>query len=310
MNTLSAVIPVILMLLGGMICRMTGFLSRKGIDDIKLLVSRVMLTVAVFHALATADYSARTFQMVGIMLVIELITFLAGFAVKRFFPPERAKYMPYLMSLYEGGMLAYPLYTNLCGSSALSNIAVLDISGLLFGFSIWMSMLQQEQGTRVEVRGIVRSALHTPTFLAAVLGVICGLTGAVTWLLGTPAGAVYSGCESLITAPLNALILLAVGYDMDLHPSKIREAVRPIAFRLIIQLAAMACAVTAVRRLFPGSREMLLAVIIYMAVPTTFSMQTYIRDPEGSTYVSTTNSIYVLCTVVIYGIAAALLPAA
>jgi predicted permease len=305
MNVLRAVVPVIVLLAMGMVFRRTGFISRRGIDDIKILVSRVMLTVAVFHALATADYSVRTFEMVGVMLLIELATFLAGFVVRRAFPPDRAKYIPYLMSLYEGGMLAYPLYINLCGSDALSNIAVLDIAGLLFGFSVWMSMLQQqEQGTAITARGIAVSALHTPTFIGAVLGVVCGLTGAVTWLLTTPAGTIYSGVESMITAPLNALILLAVGYDMDLSPAKIREVIKPIMFRLLIQAAAMAAAVAAVRTLFPDNREMLLAVIIYMSVPTTFSMQTYIRDPGGSTYVSTTNSLYVLCTVVIYAAAA------
>ncbi|MCI6756733.1 MAG: permease [Lachnospiraceae bacterium] len=306
MSVLHAVVPVIVLLGMGIVFRRSGFLSRKGIDDIKLLVSRVMLTVAVFHALATADYSIRTFQMVGVMLLIDLATFLTGFAIRRAFRPDRAKYIPYLMSLYEGGMLAYPLYVNLCGSDALSNIAVLDIAGLLFGFSVWMSMLQQqEQGTKITARGIVRSALHTPTFLGAVLGVVCGLTGIIAKLVAMPAGAVYTGVESLITAPLNALILLAVGYDIDLRPARIREVVRPILFRLLLQLTAMAAAVSAVRVLFPGNREMLLAVIIYMSVPTTFSMQTYIRDPEGSTYVSTTNSLYVLCTVAIY-IAAAM----
>ena len=134
-----------------------------------------------------------------------------------------------------------------------------------------MNAQQQEQGTAITARGIAVSALHTPTFIGAVLGVVCGLTGAVTWLLTTPAGTIYSGVESMITAPLNALILLAVGYDMDLSPAKIREVIKPIVFRLLIQAAAMAAAVAAVRTLFPDNREMLLAVIIYMSVPILFS---------------------------------------
>lgn len=36
--------------------------------------------------------------------------------------------------------MAYPLYTSLCGQENLSQIAVLDIAGLLFGFSIYMGI--------------------------------------------------------------------------------------------------------------------------------------------------------------------------
>ncbi len=65
-------------------------------------------------------------------------------------------------------------------------------------------------------------------------------------------------------------------------------------------MSAMAAPAPAVRVLFPGSRGLLLAVIICMSVPTTFSMQAYIYHSEGGTYVSTTNSLCVLCTVAIY----------
>lgn len=44
--------------------------------------------------------------------------------------------------------MAYPLYTSLCGSENLSRIAVLDIAGLLFGFSVYMGMLGQVETVR------------------------------------------------------------------------------------------------------------------------------------------------------------------
>ncbi len=312
-DVLSAVVPVVGMLLLGMILRKTGFLSRKGIDEIKLLVSRIMLSVAVFHALATAQYSVRTWMLVGFVLIVELATFAAGFAVKHTFfrgsaAQKTAKYIPFLMSLYEGGMLGYPLYANLCGTEALSNIALIDISGLIFGFSIWMGMLQQtEKGEKSTPSQLLQSALHTPTFIAAVLGVLCGVTGVIKLLMETPLGGIYLGCEQLITAPLSAMILLAVGYDMDLRPTKIREALKPVFCRAVIQALAIAAVLFAVARLYPGNTPMAIAAVIYMCVPTTFSMQTYIHDPDGCAYVSTTNSIYILITIAVYAVCAAMI---
>ena len=53
-------------------------------------------------------------------------------------PAERyRKYLPFMVSVYEGGSMAYPLYTSLCGAENLSQIAVLDIAGLF----VWLQRL-------------------------------------------------------------------------------------------------------------------------------------------------------------------------
>ncbi len=304
MSTLTAVAPVVVMLVMGMVMRMTGFLSRKCIDDLKTLVAMVMLTVTVFHALATADFSMSTLQMVLVMLVIDVVPFLIGFAISPLFPEKRRRYIPFLMSMYEGGMLVYPLYANMCGADRLSNVAILDISGVLFGFGVWMNMLAaQECGEPMSVRGTVRKALSSPTFIAAVLGLFCGLTGIVKWLLHTSAGPLYQGVESIITAPMSALILLAVGYDLDLRPAKIKEVLQPIGARFVIQAFAFIAGVMAVKRLFPGDTAMLAAVMLYISAPSGFSTAAYIKDPEGGSYVATTNSLYVIITIVMYAVA-------
>lgn len=304
-EVLTAILPVIGMIFVGVFLKKTQWISRKGIDDIKFLVSRIMLTVAVFHALATADYTGKTAVLVLVLFVVELCTFGYGFLIRPLFPSDRAKYIPFLMSLYEGGMLAYPLYSNLCGADALSKIALLDISGLLFGFSIWMGMLQQqEKGESISPRALALSALHTPTFIGAVLGVVLGTTGLMKWFLAQPLGPVYLGCEKMIVAPLNAMILLAVGYDFDLHIEKIREVLKPVICRLLIQSCAIAVVVFAISRLYKGDLQFIMAEVIYMSVPTTFSMQTYIKDPEGCSYVSTTNSIYMIITIMVYAVCA------
>ena len=66
----------------------------------------------------------------------------------------------------------------------LSQIAVLDIAGLLFGFSIYMGMLGQvENGEKINVKKLAVSAVKTPAFIASVLGIIAGLTGVIKFIL-------------------------------------------------------------------------------------------------------------------------------
>ena len=112
-----------------------------------------------------------------IMFVMLVVSFGLGFLLKPFLKGTYQKYLPFMVSVYEGGLMAYPLYTSLCGSENLSRIAVLDIAGLLFGFSVYMGMLGQvENGEKIDVKKLFFSALKTPAFIASILGIIAGLS--------------------------------------------------------------------------------------------------------------------------------------
>ena len=148
MRILEIILPVLVMLVLGMACRKLKLLTKSGIDNMKLLVTNIMLPVAIFHALATADYSVETWKLVGIMFIMLVVSFGVGFLLKPLMNGEYRKYLPFMVSVYEGGLMAYPLYTSLCGQENLSQIAVLDIAGLLFGFSIYMGMLGQVENRR------------------------------------------------------------------------------------------------------------------------------------------------------------------
>ena len=54
------------MIVVGMLCRKWKILTRDGINNMKVLVTNVMLPVAIFHALATAEYNKET----GILILI------------------------------------------------------------------------------------------------------------------------------------------------------------------------------------------------------------------------------------------------
>jgi len=152
MKVLEIISPVLVMIILGILCRKWKLLNKNGIDNMKALVTNIMLPVAIFHALATSDYGAETAKLVGIMFIMLVVSFSIGFLMKPLMTENYRKYLPFMVSVYEGGSMAYPLYTSLCGQENLSQIAVLDIAGLLFGFSIYMGMLgQTENGEKINV---------------------------------------------------------------------------------------------------------------------------------------------------------------
>lgn len=113
MNVLKIILPVLVMIGLGISCRKWKFLSKTGINDMKFLVTNIMLPVAIFHALATADYNLETGKLVLIMFLMLLISFGIGFLLKPLMTGVYQKYLPFMVSVYEGGLMAYPLYTSL-----------------------------------------------------------------------------------------------------------------------------------------------------------------------------------------------------
>lgn len=305
MKVLEIISPVLVMIILGILCRKWKVLNKNGIDNMKALVTNIMLPVAIFHALATSDYGAETAKLVGIMFIMLVVSFGIGFLMKPLMTENYRKYLPFMVSVYEGGSMAYPLYTSLCGQENLSQIAVLDIAGLLFGFSIYMGMLgQTENGEKINVKNLAVSAVKTPAFIASVLGIIAGLTGVIKLLLASPAGGIYTSVESILTTALTAIILIVVGFSMELTPELLGPCVRTIVMRIVLQAVMIVCVLLAVHS-FIGSNKLLdLAVITYMSAPATFSMQTFLKREDGSAYVSTTNSLYCIVSVVVYMILA------
>lgn len=282
MEVLEIVLPVLAMIILGILCRKWKLLDQSGVNNMKTLVTNIMLPVAIFHALATAEYSGKIGILVLIMFVMLLISFGAGFWMKRFMDEPYKKYLP-------------------CGSENLSQIAVLDIAGLLFGFSVYMGMLgQTENGEKINAKSLFYSALRTPAFIGTVLGIIAGLTRMITQLLDSPFGNCYLSVENILTTAITPIILIVVGYSMELAPELISPCLKTILLRVLLQAVMIAGVLMAVKYLVGGSRLLNLAVITYMSSPATFSMQTFLRKKESSAYASTTNSLYCVVSILVY----------
>ena len=301
MEILEIILPVLVMVILGMACRKGKLLTQSGIDNMKILVTNIMLPVAIFHALATAEYSKETGILVLIMFVMLVISFGIGFLLKPFMEETYRKYLPFMVCVYEGGMMAYPL----CGSENLSQIAVLDIAGLLFGFSIYMGLLgQTENGEKFNIKNLLFSALKTPAFVASVLGIIAGLSGVISRLIEGPLGGTYLSVENILTVSVSSIILLTVGYSIELTPELIKPCIKTIIMRVCLQTVMMAGVLLAVKYFVGSSRLLNLAVIMYMSSPATFSLQTFLKKKESSAYASTTNSLYCIVSILVYMAAA------
>ena len=112
----------------GMICRRYHFVSKSCIDGLKRLVVNIMLPTAVFHSLATTVFALQMFFNVGVMFVVLCITFTLGFILRPLVDKPYNRYLPFAVSVYEGGMIGYSLYTGLVGTENLSSASWLALA--------------------------------------------------------------------------------------------------------------------------------------------------------------------------------------
>ena len=295
----KTVLPVLFMLFLGMICRKSNYISADCVDGIKKIVVNIMLPIAVFHGLATSVLGKETIFNIGMMFVILCVTFILGFVLKHFIRKPYDKYLPFIACGYEGGMIGYSLYTGLVGVENLSVIAVIDIAALLFTFSIMSNVLVLiEDGKKVSVIEIVQNAFKTPAFLAVILGILASVSGLMNGFMLSPAGVIWTTMKDMITAAMSPMILLVVGYEVQLN----RELLGAV-MQLIFAIAA----ISLIHILGRSDRLLEIAIIVYMSLPGSMGIQAFIKDEDGGKYIANCNSIYLVVTIVVYAILAAVL---
>ena len=200
---LCALMPVLLIVSFGALMKKRRVLSENTVSELKRLLTNNILPVVIFNALATADLSKRSWIQIGCMMVILFVSFGAGYLVKPLVEKPYRRYVPFMVTLYEGGMIAYPLYGQLCGSDDLYRIAILDVAAILFCFGFYMNVLAfEESGQKANFKQAVANAFRTPAFVAALLGVVLDCSGLMDPFVASQAGVVYKAIVRTISAPL------------------------------------------------------------------------------------------------------------
>lgn len=303
-TVLATLMPVLLIVTFGVLLRKRHVLSERTVDELKSLLTNNILPVVIFDALATAKLTDRSWIEIGFMLVILFVSFGLGVLVRPLVKAPYSKYVPFMVSLYEGGMLAYPLYSQLCGSENLYRVAILDIAGILFCFGFYMNVLASvESGGRGNLKKAVMGALKTPAFIAALLGIIMDCTGLVDPFVESEVGSIYHAIVRSISAPLTPMILLVVGYSIRADKQVIVPCLKTIGLRVAIQALMFVAVIFAIHRFVGVDPLTDKALLIFMAVPTSYSLQSFIKDPDGANFASTVNALYIFVTIVVFTVA-------
>ncbi len=307
METLQIVAPVLVMIIIGMSCDKWQIITQAGVDNIKKYITTIALPVCVFHAVSTAAYNKNVVIVLTLMLLVAIVGFLAGFALKGLINEPYRKYFPYLITIYEGGMMAYPLYQSLMGTENMSNIALIDVSCGVFAFGIYFGMLTMtDQGIKPGGKQLAKNAFSSPIFVALLIGLAVGVTGVMNSFVVTGVGQVYVSIKDLVTAPVSAMILLCVGYEFKIKKDTIAVCIKTVLLRFMVQAVMLAGMLIIATRL-NFDKPMIIGLALYMMTIPSLCLSSFVKDKEASNYFSTTSSLYLIINLIAYVVLAAIL---
>jgi len=302
-DVIRTILPVVVMLVIGIICRKTGLVSREGIGALKNVVVNITLPAVLLNAFATTSY---TFMDVVVPLLMFAVCFIAWslgkVAGKALRMPSR--FVPFLTTGFEAGMLGYALFNMLYGADRTAEFARIDLGQVLFVFTLYKVLLAMDGNERADAGKLVKEMALSPIIIAIVAGVLLGATGLYRALEPSGVSGVLDACTAFVSAPTSAIILLTIGYDLVLDDIPWADTVKVVALRLVIMLALRTALVALIGAIWPQT-NLTAAINVMFILPPPFVLPVFADDPEQRVYVSSALSLSTLVAIAGFAVLAA-----
>ncbi len=297
LQVIQMVLPIVTMLGLGMLCRRKNIFDMNGLAGLKAVVGDICLPVVLFNAFFTAKYSLAVALIFVLVYAGFGLALAAGFGLRKLAAPH-GKFFPFLLASAEGGMLGYALYGVLMGEQ--SGFAAVDLGQTVFAYTAFLGLLSLTDGGKPTVGGLVKNMVTNKSCIGMALGILLGVLGVGQWVLSSPASGVVTGIISMITAPTSALVLVVVGYELDLDKSLLRPVAVTVVCRLVIMALLLAVVSFILFQLVPYDKGLQIALMILYALPAPFIIPLFADVGEEGKYISTSLSVHTLCTILLF----------
>ena len=301
---LSMVLPVLAMILLGRLCAKQGILNDERHAGLKAIIGDILLPVVLFNAFFTAQYDGKLLLVFAMVFSSCLLALLAGYALKRFVKPYD-RYMPLLMTSFEGGMLGYALYALVAGQDQTSVYAMVDIGQTMFAYTVFLAALKSAEGGRMTPKAMISNMVHNKACIGMTLGIVLGALGVHKAIAPTSFGTVLAELISFITAPTSALILLVVGYQLNFSRKLMKPVAITLALRTVVMLAIFGVVSAILFAIIEYDKLLMLALMLQYTLPAPFIIPLFADLKEDGEYVSTSLSLGTLLSVVLFVFVAA-----
>ncbi len=297
---LGIVLPVIASVLLGALLRKKNVLSDVGAGEIKSLIMSICIPAVMFNTFYAAEITPTVVLLIVIMAVVTVAAWLLGKGARKLTGIDQYM-MPQLCTTLEGGMMGNALFILLFGQENLYHFALLDLGNALILFPFLLTGLRMRQSGGSSMRDVV-NGLATPVNFAMLGGLLVNFIGLGKVISVSPVGNVLSAVLSFLSAPTGFLILITLGYSLDLSGVRWGETLRTVLARLVIWGGLGVCVCLLVRVLLPQDPLYFYGAVMAFLLPPSFIFSMYGIGEREQTYISATLAVYTLLSLVGFGL--------
>jgi predicted permease len=232
---LNQALPILILIAIGYWTRHRNFLAETTIDELRKIVVNLALPAVLFISFLGIELKPSYFVIFGVIFLLCILLFLLGLCLKKLLK-IRDVYFPYLITGFEYGMLGVSLFGAAYGLEKIGYIAVVDLGHEIFIWFVFLPLLLIKRDGAQNPKTIIKSFLSAPVVIAILVSLLFNVLGGKIWLYQLPiTGAIMAALEFLanLTVPL---ILIIVGYGIQISRIRLKEVLLVVLIRLGILL--------------------------------------------------------------------------
>ena len=303
-EVLRTVLPVLVMIAIGMLCRRKKLISREGVNALKNVVVNITLPAVLLKAFATTQYTFMDIVIPLMMFAVCFIAWALGRAAGKAFHLN-SRFVPFLTTGFEAGMLGYALFNMLYGASRTAEFARIDLGQVLFVFTLYKVLLGLEGHEKADMGRLLREMALSPIIIAIFAGVLLGATGLYQALVPSGVGGIFDACADFVAAPTSAIILLTIGYDLVLGDIPWASTAKVVALRFVIMMVLRTALILALNLIWPGA-GLAAAINVMFILPPPFVLPVFADDADQRVYVSSALSVSTVVAIAGFAVLAAI----
>lgn len=284
----ATLLPIGLLLLVGVVVRLTGVVSPAQATGFKQLILSVCLPAVLFLAFLSMELEVR-YLYLALSTVALLSLFMgAGYLITRL--TGAYPLMPYHATGFSFGFLGIPLFALVFGRENLGIYTVFGVGHELFVWFVYYPLLARRYREREEggSSGLLRltSFLRSPIVLAIASGLAANALGLGFWFAETTVGGAVDETLHILADATTPLILIVVGHSLSFRRSLVSTGLPVLLLRLLITFGLGYPFMALVMEPIAGSGEPLFAEAFFslIVLPGLYSLPIFLArhgDREG-----------------------------
>jgi len=230
---LNKIFPVLVFLFLGSLFRRIQLLKKETIDDLKKFIVNVSLPAVLFVSFLNTTIELRYLVLMIVMFLLCVVLLVIA---KRFYHRKGTRYIPFLFTGFEFGMLGISLFASAYGMDAIGPIAIIGIGHEFFIWFVYLTFLLKENEKATSAKSLLRSFFTSPVILAILSSVLLNLLGlrqSISNLFFSEG--LFTSLEWLLnlTPPI---ILIIVGYEIHFSKKTMKESAKLVLMRILLIL--------------------------------------------------------------------------